>query len=130
MSSIDRLTIDIDGAVRMGPGTLYGTLNRLVADGLIIETTDHVERGESERRRYYELTHGRAATVALAELGPESDRLWCTGATASPGWRGSGVSGERAGGLRLSAWLQCGCTRSRVPLTSTAPTWWRLLREQ
>ncbi len=56
-----------DGAVRMGPGTLYGTLNRLVADGLIIETTDRVERDESERRRYYELTtEGRA--VALAEL--------------------------------------------------------------
>lgn len=29
-----------DGAVKMGPGTLYGTLNRLVDDGLIIETTD------------------------------------------------------------------------------------------
>ena len=56
-----------DGAVRMGPGTLYGTLNRLVADGLIVETTDRVDRDESERRRYYELTaEGRA--VALAEL--------------------------------------------------------------
>ena len=74
MSSIDRLTIDIDGAVRMGPGTLYGTLNRLVADGLIIETTDHVERGESERRRYYELTtEGHA--VALAELAPSLTTL-------------------------------------------------------
>jgi len=29
-----------DGAVRMGPGTLYGTINRLLADGLIVETTD------------------------------------------------------------------------------------------
>jgi DNA-binding PadR family transcriptional regulator len=59
-----------DGAVRMGPGTLYGTLNRLVDDGLIIETTDQVDRDDNERRRYYELTPtGR--TVALAEL----DRL-------------------------------------------------------
>ncbi|MDQ3756302.1 MAG: PadR family transcriptional regulator [Actinomycetota bacterium] len=56
-----------DGLVRMGPGTLYGTLNRLVADGLIEETTDRVERDDSERRRYYRLTaDGRA--VALAEL--------------------------------------------------------------
>lgn len=56
-----------DGAVKMGPGTLYGTLNRLVDDGLIIETTDRVTHAESERRRYYELTpNGRA--VALAEL--------------------------------------------------------------
>jgi DNA-binding PadR family transcriptional regulator len=59
-----------DGAVKMGPGTLYGTLNRLVDDGLIVETTDQVARAESERRRYYELTPtGRAA--ANAEL----DRL-------------------------------------------------------
>ena len=59
-----------DGAVNMGPGTLYGTLNRLVDEGLIVETTDRVDRAETERRRYYELTpSGR--TVALAEL----DRL-------------------------------------------------------
>jgi DNA-binding PadR family transcriptional regulator len=44
------------GAVRMGPGTLYGTLNRLLADGLIAETTDRVERQDNERRRYYQLT--------------------------------------------------------------------------
>ncbi len=56
-----------DGAVRMGPGTLYGTLNRLVADGLIVETTDRVDRDESERRRYYELT-SEGRSVALAEL--------------------------------------------------------------
>lgn len=56
-----------DGAVRMGPGTLYGTLNRLVADGLIEETTGSVARDDSERRRYYQLTStGRA--VAVDEL--------------------------------------------------------------
>ena len=56
-----------DGTVRMGPGTLYGTLGRLVDDGLIVETTDRVARDEGERRRYYELTPtGR--TVALDEL--------------------------------------------------------------
>jgi DNA-binding PadR family transcriptional regulator len=56
-----------DGAVRMGPGTLYGTLNRLLADGLIVETTDRMPRHDGERRRYYELTpDGRA--VALDEL--------------------------------------------------------------
>jgi len=58
------------GAVRMGPGTLYGTLNRLLAEGLIVETTDRVSRDDNERRRYYELTGGGRA-VALDEL----DRL-------------------------------------------------------
>lgn len=57
-----------DGAWRMGPGTLYGTLNRLVADGLIVET--RVDRDESERRRFYELTpEGRSvASQELARL--------------------------------------------------------------
>jgi DNA-binding PadR family transcriptional regulator len=59
-----------DGAVRMGPGTLYGTLNRLVDQGLIEETTDRVARTDGERRRYYELTPtGRSVAVA------EVDRL-------------------------------------------------------
>jgi DNA-binding PadR family transcriptional regulator len=72
-----------DGAVRMGPGTLYGTLNRLVDDGLIVETTDRVERNENERRRYYELTPtGR--TVALAEL----DRLQTLLHRVSNDWAG------------------------------------------
>ena len=53
-----------DGAVRMGPGTLYGTLNRLVETGLIEETTDRVARGDKERRRYYELTsQGRSVAI-------------------------------------------------------------------
>jgi len=55
------------GAVRMGPGTLYGTLNRLLGDGLIIETTDRVEREDNERRRYYQLTANGTA-VAHDEL--------------------------------------------------------------
>jgi DNA-binding PadR family transcriptional regulator len=56
-----------DGAVKMGPGTLYGTLNRLVTDGLIEETTDRIGRDENERRRYYQLT-GNGRAVALDEL--------------------------------------------------------------
>ena len=56
-----------DGAVRMGPGTLYGTLNRLVETGLIEETTDQRSRDGNERRRYYQLT-GRGRLVAVEEL--------------------------------------------------------------
>lgn len=51
------------GRVRMGPGTLYGTLQRLHDAGWV-ERTDEVESSGShaERRRYYRLTGaGRSA---------------------------------------------------------------------
>jgi DNA-binding PadR family transcriptional regulator len=64
MSAVAELS---NGAVRMGPGTLYGTLKRLVDDGLIEESTHRVPRHDNERRRYYQVTaNGRA--VAAAEL--------------------------------------------------------------
>lgn len=56
-----------DGSVRMGPGTLYGTLNRLLAAGLIVETTNDRPPDDSERRRYYRLT-GEGERVATSEL--------------------------------------------------------------
>lgn len=58
------------GAVRMGPGTLYGTLNRLLAANLIVETTDHSDRSGNERRRYYCLTQdgNRVARLELDRL--------------------------------------------------------------
>ena len=55
------------GAVRLGPGTLYGTINRLLEDGLIVETTDRAAREDGERRRFYELTSNGRAT-AFSEL--------------------------------------------------------------
>jgi DNA-binding PadR family transcriptional regulator len=55
------------GAVRMGPGTLYGTLNRLLNDGLIVETTDESELTSNERRRSYRLTR-EGRRVARLEL--------------------------------------------------------------
>jgi DNA-binding PadR family transcriptional regulator len=64
MRRVDELS---DGGVRMGPGTLYGTLNRLVDGGLIEETTERRSRPGNERRRYYELT-GAGRQVALDEL--------------------------------------------------------------
>lgn len=53
-----------DGRVRMGPGTLYGTINRLLEAGLVEETTGRPHHEDPERRRYYELTStGRAVAV-------------------------------------------------------------------
>ncbi|KAB8197509.1 PadR family transcriptional regulator [Nonomuraea phyllanthi] len=45
------------GAVRLGPGTLYRTINRLVADGLVEESYEgDPEAPHDARRRYYKLT--------------------------------------------------------------------------
>ena len=46
-----------DGMVRMGPGTLYGSIKRMLADGLIQETDEQPDPAmDDERRRYYRLT--------------------------------------------------------------------------
>src|SRR5664279_3933088 len=46
-----------NGAMRMGPGTLYGTIKRLLESGLIEETDARPDPAlDDERRRYYRLT--------------------------------------------------------------------------
>lgn len=53
-SEVEELT---DGRIVMGPGTLYGSLQRMVASGLIEETDNPGEKGlHAERRRYYRMT--------------------------------------------------------------------------
>ena len=47
-----------EGKVRMGPGTLYTTLQRLLDLGLIEEVTDKRAALDDNRRRYYRLTGG------------------------------------------------------------------------
>ena len=44
------------GEVRLGPGTLYGTLKRLEEDGFIAETDDRPDADDDPRRRYYGVT--------------------------------------------------------------------------
>jgi DNA-binding PadR family transcriptional regulator len=67
MQFVEQLTT---GTVRLGPGTLYRTIARLLADGLVEE----VEGGDPDaphdaRRRYYRLTsQGRQAAHAEAAL--------------------------------------------------------------
>lgn len=55
--------------VRMGPGTLYGTLKRMLEGGLIEECGERIDPDLSdERRRYYRITRqGRRAAAAEAE---------------------------------------------------------------
>jgi DNA-binding PadR family transcriptional regulator len=56
-----------DGALRLGAGTLYRSLDRMVGQGLIRETSSRPAKDmDDERRRYYRITpFGRA--VAQAE---------------------------------------------------------------
>jgi DNA-binding PadR family transcriptional regulator len=51
------------GGVQMGPGTLYGSLDRMMRDGLVEESG----QSDDERRRYYRLTSLGRTTLA-AEL--------------------------------------------------------------
>jgi DNA-binding PadR family transcriptional regulator len=56
-----------DGGVRMGPGTLYGTLQRMMEQDLVEEAPGPA-RPVDERRRYYQLTKsGRLALKAEVE---------------------------------------------------------------
>ena len=60
-----------DGRIVMGPGTLYGSLQRLVAAGLIEEAENPGEEGlHARRRRYYRMT-----PTGSAALRSESERL-------------------------------------------------------
>ena len=62
---------DSGGQVRLGPGTLYGLVKRLLAEGLIAESGERPDPAlDDERRRYYRLTaEGRR------RLGAELGRL-------------------------------------------------------
>jgi DNA-binding PadR family transcriptional regulator len=54
MQDIDART---GGALRLGPGTLYGTIKRLLGDGLIEEVDERGDRDSRDvRRRYYRIT--------------------------------------------------------------------------
>jgi DNA-binding PadR family transcriptional regulator len=66
-----QVTEDSDGAVKMGPGTLYGSIKRMLAAGLIAETEERPDpRIDDQRRRYYRLTDfgGSVVTAELRRL--------------------------------------------------------------
>jgi DNA-binding PadR family transcriptional regulator len=64
MQEVDRLTM---GQLHLGPGTLYRSIQRMLLDGLIEETTAGPDsESDDERRRNYRLT-GFGREVARAE---------------------------------------------------------------
>jgi len=64
MREVEQLT---GGARRLGPGSLYGSIKRMLAEGLIEECGERPDLATDERRRYYRLTDpGRRAAGAEA----------------------------------------------------------------
>ncbi|CAA9520178.1 MAG: Transcriptional regulator, PadR family [uncultured Rubrobacteraceae bacterium] len=57
------------GETRLGPGTLYGSIKRMLADGLIEESDERPDPAmDDQRRRYYRITgFGRKVAGAEAE---------------------------------------------------------------
>jgi len=56
---------DSDGKVTMGPGTLYGSLKRMLDAGLVKESDKRVDpEMDDERRIYYQITGIGAKTLA------------------------------------------------------------------
>jgi DNA-binding PadR family transcriptional regulator len=56
------------GALKLSPGTLYRSVQRMLEQGLILETTERPDPElDDERRRYYRITEfGRQVGVAEA----------------------------------------------------------------
>jgi DNA-binding PadR family transcriptional regulator len=58
-----------NGRVKLGPGTLYGAIKRLLADGLIIESDQRPDSElDDERRRYYKITELGRKVITLEAM--------------------------------------------------------------
>jgi len=65
MGDVERLS---DGVIKLGPGTLYGTIKKLVAQGIIEQTDSRPDPAlDDQRRKYYRLT-ALGASVCAAEI--------------------------------------------------------------
>ena len=92
------------GKMRLGPGTLYGSLKRMVDGGLVEESEGPAEEEEADdgrggydagRRRYYRLT-GFGERVLAAELARLEDVVRTAQAKGffAPSGRGASFTGE------------------------------------
>ena len=65
MGDVEQLS---DGVIKMGPGTLYGTIKKLVTQGLIEQTDTRLDPAlDDQRRKYYRLT-ALGEAVCAAEI--------------------------------------------------------------
>lgn len=79
-----------DGRVRLRPGSLYGSLDRLAREGLVRETGSEVVAGR--HRRYYELSEAGAELLAV-----QVERLQGLTAAAAAGLRRRQAADRAAG---------------------------------
>jgi DNA-binding PadR family transcriptional regulator len=70
-ATMQDVAVRTDGSSKLSPGTLYGSIKRMLEDGLIVEVDARPSPEEDdERRRYYRITQS-GRDVAQAE----ADRL-------------------------------------------------------
>lgn len=77
------------GKIRLGAGTLYGLIKRLLEDGLIVEVREGKRPSKFEddgRRRYYHLTPNgrRTAQAEVARLSELLEQARAHGLVAKP----------------------------------------------
>jgi DNA-binding PadR family transcriptional regulator len=80
---MQEVAVDTGGALRLGPGTLYGCIKRMLAARLIEESDERPDPAlDDERRRYYKLTilggrvmRAEAKRLAVAVAAAKSRRL-------------------------------------------------------
>lgn len=72
-----------DGRVKLRAGTLYGSLDRLVDEGLVAPERDEIENGRL--RRYYRITGTGRSTLA-----DEAERLFANARAATARLKTSG----------------------------------------
>lgn len=66
-----QVAVDSNGKIKMGPGTLYGAIKRLLEEKLITEA-----KSDSARRKYYKLTEkGRGIFSAEMQRYREAVKL-------------------------------------------------------
>ena len=63
-----QVKVDSQGKIKMGPGTLYGSIGRMIEAGLIRESDKKIDpEMDDERRIYYKIT-GLGQKALAAEL--------------------------------------------------------------
>lgn len=71
------ISLRTNGKLKLGPGVLYGSINKMLELGLIEESADRPDPHlDDQRRRYYRITNsGRKAAQAEAARMRELSRL-------------------------------------------------------